>query len=55
MEENYNIEQKYYKVLPIKNNVVFPGVMMPIAVSKKNSLKLIKAAEKIDLINGREL
>ena len=49
MEENYNIEQKYYKVLPIKNNVVFPGVMMPIAVSKKNSLKLIKAAEKIDV------
>ena len=46
MEENYTIEQKFYKVLPIKNNVVFPGVMMPIAVSKKNSLKLIRDAEK---------
>ena len=46
MEDNYQIEQKYYKVLPIKNNVVFPGVLMPIAVSKKSSLKLIKAAEK---------
>ena len=46
MEDNYQIENKFYKVLPIKNNVVFPGVLMPIAVSKKNSLKLIKAAEK---------
>ena len=33
-------------MLPIKNNVVFPGVLLPIAVSKKSSLKLIKAAEK---------
>ena len=46
MEEINNTDQKYYKVLPIKNNVVFPAVMMPIAVSKKNSLKLIKEAEK---------
>lgn len=46
MEENYKIEKKYYEVLPIRNNVVFPGVLMPIAVSKKSSLKLIKKAEK---------
>ena len=46
MEDNYQIEQTFYKVLPIKNNVVFPGVLLPIAVSKKSSLKLIKAAEK---------
>ena len=46
MEDNYQIEQKYYKVLPIKNTVMFPGILLPIAVSKKNSLKLIKAAEK---------
>jgi len=46
MEDNYQIETKYYDVLPIKNNVVFPGVLIPIAVSKKNSLKLIKAANK---------
>ena len=43
MEENNNI---YYDVLPIKNKVMFPGVLIPIAVSKKNSLKLIKAANK---------
>lgn len=48
MEDKYQIEQKYYDVLPIKNNVVFPGVLMPIAVSKKSSLKLIKAAERDD-------
>ena len=46
MEENYQIEQTFYDVLPIKNNVVFPGVLLPIAVSKKSSLKLIKVAEK---------
>ncbi len=43
MEENKTI---YYDVLPIKNKVMFPGVLIPIAVSKKNSLKLIKAANK---------
>ena len=49
MEEDYNIEeQKIYEVLPIKNQVVFPGVLLPIAISKKNSLKLIKSAEKDD-------
>ena len=48
MEDNYKIENKYYKVLPIKNTVIFPGVLLPIAVSKKSSLKLIKEAEKND-------
>ena len=43
MEENNNI---LYEVLPIKNTVLFPGVLLPIAVSKKSSLKLIKAANK---------
>ncbi len=47
MEENYNIENdRYYEVLPIKNQVVFPGVLLPIAVSKKSSLKLIKSANR---------
>lgn len=48
MEEKYNIENKYYEVLPIRNNVVYPGVMIPIAISKKSSLKLIKSANKDD-------
>ena len=50
MEENYQIDQtyneKFYEVLPIKNTVLFPGVLLPIAVSRKSSLKLIKAANK---------
>ena len=46
MEENYLIENIYYDVLPIRNNVVYPGVMMPIAISKKSSLKLLKAANQ---------
>ena len=48
MEENYQIENNYYSVLPIRNNVVYPGVMMPIAISKRSSLKLLKAANNDD-------
>lgn len=52
MEDNNKIDlnyigdavKDYYDVLPIKNTVLFPSVLLPIAVSKKNSLKLIKAA-----------
>ena len=40
------LKEKFYDVLPIRNNVVFPGVMMPIAVSKENNLRLIRAAQK---------
>lgn len=40
------VEYTNYDVLPIKNTVLFPGVLLPIAVSKKSSLKLIKAANK---------
>ena len=46
MEDKYQIENKLYEVLPIRNNVVYPGVMMPIAISKKSSLKLLKDALK---------
>ena len=50
MEEYNYIEEPqsetYYDVLPIKNTVMFPGALLPIAVSKKSSLKLIKAANK---------
>ena len=39
------IEDKQYEVLPIRGNVVFPGVMMPIAVSKESSLSLLNSAQ----------
>ena len=40
------VADRFYEVLPIRNNVVFPGVMMPISVSKESSLRLIKEAQK---------
>ncbi len=33
-------------ILPLRNMVLFPGVVMPVAVGRKSSLKLIKEAEK---------
>ncbi len=43
----YTIEEdKWYEVLPIRKVVLFPGVMMPIAISRDSSLKLVKAAHK---------
>ena len=39
-------EVKQYEVLPIRNTVLFPGVLMPVAVSRKSSLKLVKAAHR---------
>ena len=48
MKTNDILEDKLYEVLPIKNTVLFPGVLLPVAVSRKNSLKLIKAANKND-------
>ena len=44
--ENEKHVEPYFDVLPIKNKVLFPSVLLPIAVSKKSSLKLIKAANK---------
>lgn len=39
-------ELKQLSVLPIKNTVLFPGCLIPVAVSRKSSLKLVKAAYK---------
>ena len=39
-------ENRQLEVLPIRNMVFFPGVLMPVAVSRKTSLKLIKSANK---------
>ena len=44
-------ENRQLEVLPIRNMVFFPGVLMPVAVSRKTSLKLIKSANK----DGREI
>ena len=36
-------------VLPLRNNVLFPGVVMPIGVSRQSSLSLLRMAEKKDM------
>ncbi len=33
-------------ILPLRNMVLFPGVVMPVAVGRKSSLRLAKAADK---------
>lgn len=33
-------------MLPLRDNVLFPGVVMPITIGRKSSLKLVKAAER---------
>lgn len=39
-------------ILPIKNTVLFPGVVIPITVGRKKSVKLVKKAYKGDRIIG---
>ena len=46
MKENDIREDQWYAVLPVKNIVLFPGVLLPVAVSRPKSLKLIKEARK---------
>ena len=36
------------EVLPIKNMMLFPNIVMPISVSRSNSMKLIRSAHKND-------
>ena len=40
------IEESWIEVLPIKKMVLFPGIMMPVAVTTKSSQKLVKSADK---------
>ena len=39
-------------ILPIRNTVLFPGVMIPITVGRQKSTKLVKKAYKGDRIIG---
>ena len=48
MKENDIKEDQLYEVLPVKNIVLFPGVVLPVAVSRPKSLKMIKEANKDD-------
>src|SRR5215204_600321 len=39
-------------ILPLRNTVLFPGVVIPITVGRDKSIKLIKDANKSDKIIG---
>ncbi|MBO4689837.1 MAG: endopeptidase La [Paludibacteraceae bacterium] len=39
-------EEKLMNVLPVRNTVLFPGVVTPIMLNRSSSLKLVKAAHK---------
>ena len=39
-------------ILPVRNMVIFPGVVSPILIGRESSLALIKRAEKKNLIIG---
>ena len=45
-KEIKEIESNWFEVLPIRKMVLFPGIMLPVAVSRKSSLKLVKDAHK---------
>lgn len=46
MRESDIKEDQLYEVLPVKNIVLFPGVLLPVAVSRPKSLRMIKEAHK---------
>ena len=53
-EENVNNQEfpNELPILPLRNNVLFPGVVIPITVGRDKSIKLIKDAYKGDKIIG---
>ncbi len=53
-EEAINKEKlpKSLSILPLKNTVLFPGVVIPITATRNKSVKLIKASNKGDKLVG---
>ena len=53
-EENMNKEKfpEDLAILPLRNNVLFPGVVIPITVGRDKSIKLIQDANKGKKIIG---
>ena len=49
------LNKKSYRngsILPLKNTVLFPGVVIPITVGRDKSIQLIKDANKGDKVIG---
>lgn len=51
-ESNKQVVPENLPILPIRNTVLFPGVVFPITVGRDKSIKLIKDANKGDKIIG---
>jgi ATP-dependent Lon protease len=53
-EEEMNNEQmpSVLPILPLRNTVLFPGVVMPITVGRDKSIRLIREANKKDRMIG---
>ena len=55
-EEEENINKQNFPtelpILPLRNNVLFPGVVIPITVGRDKSIKLIQEANKGNKIIG---
>ena len=53
-EEKINKEKtpKCLPILPLRNTVLFPGVIIPITIGRDRSIKLIKETYKSDKIIG---
>ena len=53
-EEEMNNEQvpQVLSIFPLRNTVLFPGVVIPITVGRDKSIKLVKDANKGDRIIG---
>ena len=55
-EEEENMNQAEYPddipILPLRNNVLFPGVVIPITVGRDKSIRLIQHANKTDKVVG---
>ncbi|WP_321480215.1 endopeptidase La [uncultured Bacteroides sp.] len=43
---------KNIPILPLRNMILFPGVLMPVSIGRKTSLKLIKEADKMNAYVG---
>jgi ATP-dependent Lon protease len=43
---------KFIPILPLRNNVLFPGVVIPISVGRDKSIKAIKKSHKTDKLIG---
>ncbi|WP_292010678.1 endopeptidase La [Chryseobacterium sp.] len=45
-ETENNTDQKIFPILPVRNMVMFPNVVMPITAGRKNSIQLLEEAQK---------